>query len=287
MDIKQLYYFVTVVNEGNISAAAKKLHMSQPPLSTQIHRLEDELGCVLFERGARKIQLTEAGHMLYSRALTLIDMSDIITKELRDYSSGTKGVLRLGIVSSVEEAALELWIEGFHKKYPDIAFEISEANTYEMLDMLRSNLLEIAFIRTPFFSNDMDMLEMRSEHMYAVGSDEFIHGGDSITVGELARLPLIIYKRWESIFKNIFSDEGLRANIVCLNEDARTTAAWAARGMGVGILPESALSMAKGMKSLRIDDARFNTEIYMTAHKNTYRSSIAAGFWKYVAESIE
>jgi len=51
MDLKQLNYFVTIVNEGNISNATKKLHMSQPPLSTQIHLLEDELSCVLFERG--------------------------------------------------------------------------------------------------------------------------------------------------------------------------------------------------------------------------------------------
>ena len=64
MDIKQLLYFVTVVDEGNISSAAKKLHISQPPLSTQIRLLEEELGSILFERGARKIQLTEAGRML-------------------------------------------------------------------------------------------------------------------------------------------------------------------------------------------------------------------------------
>ena len=60
MDIKQLIYFTAIVDEGNISSAAKKLHISQPPLSSQIHNLEQELGCVLFERGARKIQLTEA-----------------------------------------------------------------------------------------------------------------------------------------------------------------------------------------------------------------------------------
>ena len=67
MELKQLLYFVTVVEEGTISAAAKKLFISQPPLSAQMKLLEDELGCVLFQRGQRQIQLTEAGKKLYAR----------------------------------------------------------------------------------------------------------------------------------------------------------------------------------------------------------------------------
>ena len=287
MDIKQLYYFVTVVEEGNISSAAKKLHMSQPPLSTQIHNLEEELGCVLFERGARKIQLTEAGSMLYTKALAVIDMASIIKKELKDYSSGVSGVLRLGIVSSVEEAALEMWIEGFHSLYPDIRFDISEANTYEMLEKLRSNMLELAFVRTPFMSDDMDMLPLKTEKMYAVGSKDFLEGRKTVTASELAGLPLIIYKRWEGIFRDIFADEGAEAKIVCLNEDARTTAAWARRGIGVGILPESALGMIrdKNIVNAEIADSRFSSEIYLIAHKNTYRSVIASRFWDFVKNS--
>lgn len=286
MDIKQLTYFVKVVEEGNISAAAKKMHMSQPPLSSQLHRLEDELGCVLFERGARKIQLTEAGNMLYQRALTLIDMSDIIVKELKDYSSGTKGVLRLGIVSSLEDAALDLWIDGFHKKYTGVTFEIAEANTYEILDMLRANLLEIGFVRTPYACDDMEVLCVRRERMYAVGDKSFFDD-ESVDLRSLAHMPLIIYKRWEGIFKNMFASEGFHPNFVCINEDARTTASWAVRGIGVGILPRSALGMADGIKSVVIDDDRLDTEIHLIAHKNTYRSAIASGFWNYVAESVK
>ena len=64
MDLKQLIYFNTIAEEGSISAAARRLHISQPPLSTQMRLLEEELGCVLFERGARHIHLTEARQLL-------------------------------------------------------------------------------------------------------------------------------------------------------------------------------------------------------------------------------
>lgn len=68
MDLKQLDYFTAIVDEGSISAAAKKLHISQPPLSTQMKSLERELGAVLFERGLRSITLTDAGKLMYQRA---------------------------------------------------------------------------------------------------------------------------------------------------------------------------------------------------------------------------
>ena len=74
MDLKQLRYFTTVAEEGTISAAAKKLFMSQPPLSTQMKLLEQELGCSLFERGQKHFRLTETGRLLYDRAQTLLRM---------------------------------------------------------------------------------------------------------------------------------------------------------------------------------------------------------------------
>ena len=82
MDLKQLKYFVTVAEQGTISAAAKKLYMSQPPLSTQMKLIEQELGCQLFERGQKHIRLTESGKLLYERAQTMIKMESVMRQEL-------------------------------------------------------------------------------------------------------------------------------------------------------------------------------------------------------------
>lgn len=75
MELRQLSYFTTIVNEGNISQAAKKLNISQPPLSHQMKLLEAELGVTLFERGSRRIRLTPAGKTFYDRALAILDLS--------------------------------------------------------------------------------------------------------------------------------------------------------------------------------------------------------------------
>ena len=287
MDIKQLIYFTAIVDEGNISSAAKKLHISQPPLSSQIHNLEQELGCVLFERGARKVQLTEAGEILYRRAQAIIGMADTVKRELTDYSSGMKGVLRLGMVSSVGSTALETWIKPFSAKFPGVRYELSEANTYVIADMLRSDIIDMAFVRTPFNGDGMDIIPLKKEKMYAVGNrDFFFEAGEKASIEFLGRKPLIIYKRWEKIFMDIFEEKDIHPEIICLNEDARTTAAWAENGMGIGIMPSSALSMKKkeDTVSVEIDDSRIVSEIYLIAHKNSYRSPIALGFWNFVRD---
>lgn len=83
MDIRQLIYFATIVEEGSISAAAKKLHLSQPPLSYQLKLLEEELHLQLLQRGARGVQLTEAGKVLYKRAQGILELTERTQKELQ------------------------------------------------------------------------------------------------------------------------------------------------------------------------------------------------------------
>ena len=106
MDLKQLEYFVTVINEGTISSAARKLNLSQPPLSAQMKSLEQEIGSQLFFRGPRQIELTEAGRILYERSKDILDLSSRTLQELSDYREGKSGVLRIGIVSSAHDKAL-------------------------------------------------------------------------------------------------------------------------------------------------------------------------------------
>ena len=169
MELKQLQYFVTVVEEGNISRAAKKLHISQPPLSIQLKHLEEELGCLLLERGAREIELTEAGLLLYNRAVSLLELSAITTQEISDLKNQTAGTLRLGAVSSVGSTVLNKWIVELHKKYPDIHYEIFEGNTYEQIEQLQNHTIELALVRSPFPSNGMHVIPLRTEPMMAVG----------------------------------------------------------------------------------------------------------------------
>ena len=149
MDIKQLTYFITIVEEGTITHAANKLHMAQPPLSTQLKLLEDELGTKLLERGARKIKLTDAGKILYKRAKHIVEITNSTTKEIEEFWKGIQGTLRLGTISSSGTVLLSKRIVDFNKQYPNIKFEIHEGNTYELIEKINSGIIEVGIVRTP------------------------------------------------------------------------------------------------------------------------------------------
>ena len=177
MDIRQLLYFTTIAEEGSISAAAKKLHLSQPPLSYQMKLLEEELHLPLIERSARGIALTEAGRVLYKRAQGILELSELTRKEMLAMASGFTGTLHIGTVSSSGASLLGWRIPAFHQKYPQIGFAIHEGNTFELMEMLESGLIELAIVRTPFHNDQLNCLYLSPEPMIAAGAASFFPAG--------------------------------------------------------------------------------------------------------------
>lgn len=290
MDLKQLNYFVTVVAEGNISKASRKLHIAQPPLSNQLRLLEKELNCTLFERGSRSIELTEPGRLLYQRALNLLELADVTKKELKDYQTGANGTLRFGVVSSVVGTLLSDWIFSFRQSHPDIAFELFEANTYELLDQMKSNLIELAIVRTPFSDHSFECMPLKEERLLAVGHKKYFNDckPTPVSLRDLENVPLITYRRWNPILLDIFSSESITPNVFCNNDDAKTTALWADAGLGIGIIPASSTSLLKNQDTLikHIDDERFYSQIMVIRNKNGYHSLIAKTFFEFLKGAV-
>ena len=114
MTIRQIEYFCAVADEKSVSAAARKLHVAQPPISRQIALLEGELGAVLFHRGNKGMLLTEAGKSLYEQSRQLMENMSRIADNVRNIGAGVKGIIRLGIIYSVVPYALH-YINSFHK----------------------------------------------------------------------------------------------------------------------------------------------------------------------------
>lgn len=137
MDLRQLRYFKTIIEEGTITGAARKLHISQPPLSSQMHLLEKELGTLLFERGARQVVPTEAGSRLYRYAVEMLDLETAAREEIGTLKTGHQGLLRLGLVSSGGHDKLYRLLREYRKCYPHIQFKVYEGNSYELLEQLR------------------------------------------------------------------------------------------------------------------------------------------------------
>ena len=244
MDIRQLLYFTTIAEEGSISAAAKKLHLSQPPLSYQMKLLEEELHLPLIERSARGIALTEAGRVLYKRAQGILELSELTRKEMLAMASGFTGTLHIGTVSSSGASLLGWRIPAFHQKYPQIGFAIHEGNTFELMEMLESGLIELAIVRTPFHNDQLNCLYLSPEPMIAAGAASFfpagMPSGQPISLELLGHAPVILYRRFEKILLSLCEQKGITPQVYCIADDARTTLMWAEAGLGVAVVPQSA-----------------------------------------------
>lgn len=292
MDIKQLHYFTTVVEEKTVTAAAEKLHMTQPPLTMQLHALESELGCKLFERKGRTLSLTDAGQHMYRRALEIIGMCDNAQREMKDYRNGTVGTLRIGVISSVQGTLFTKILKEYHDRYPNIKISVFSANTYQLLEKLQNREIDTAITRTPFSAAKLHAEYIRTEEIHAIGKSEFFGkaaaDGTDITLAELARLPLIIYRRWQKVIESVFESAGLSPNICCVNDDARMTLLLALNGLGVGLLHPSAIPSEYGsdISVMRLPEKALTSRIALVCADKDSLPEPAALFHRLVKAAL-
>ena len=240
MELRQLEYFTAVVETGTVSAAARQLSVSQPPVTVQLHALETELGCALFERAGRRLRLTGAGEEFYARASAILSLCRHAKSEMSDLGGGASGVLRVGAVSSVAGTIFPEWAQKYALAYPGVAFEIHEENTYRLLDALRVGTLDVAIVRTPFCAPDLDQLSIRREPMTAAGAGMGLCSGP-IGLAELSGHGLALYRRWETVVRARFEALSLPLKVVCVADSANMALAFARRGLAVALVPSSAV----------------------------------------------
>lgn len=165
MELRQLEYFKAIVDNGTISEAARKLHMTQPPLSYQMHQLEEELGVNLFVRGPRRIELTEAGGVLYRRAASLLDYSASVTREIQVL--GSSQTLHIGSTPTTVSVMVPL-LRRYASRHPKVRFEVYDGNTFHLKELLGGGVVDICLIRTPVDLQKFHSRKVRSEKMLAL-----------------------------------------------------------------------------------------------------------------------
>ncbi|NMM63961.1 LysR family transcriptional regulator [Clostridium sp. P21] len=282
MDIRQLKYFIAIAEEGQITGAARKLNIAQPPLSYHLKLLEDELGVKLVERGSRKIKLTDAGKMLYDKASQILKLTETTVKQLKDFGQGIKGTLFIGTVSSCGATLLPERIHNFNKSYPDISFEIYEGNTYKLLELLNNGLIEIGIVRTPFNAEAFNSKYLSKETMIAVfrTNSNWYKNQENICINDIMDKPLIIYRRFEKLISKCCQSLGFNPRIICKCDDARTALLWADSGIGIAIVPKSAIKLVNNadLSYKEINEPELETKIAAIWLKNQNLSDAAKYF---------
>lgn len=285
MDIRQLKYFLTIAEEGQITAAARRLRLAQPPLSQQMKLLEEELGIRLFHRGPRHIRLTDAGKILANRARQILELSDSTLREIDDFRQGLRGTLPIGTVSSSGSILLSPGMKRFHQEFRGAKFEIHEGNTFTLIELLTKGIIEIAIVRTPFQSGPFHCKYLAEEPMIAAMDKHHDWNPAAATVKseELDQRPIIMYRRFEQLLHEVFSRYNITPKVFCKNDDARTTLLWANAGMGIAIVPASAFDLAahQNLRAKVIEEPTLRTRITAIWMKDRYLSTLGEKFIEY------
>jgi DNA-binding transcriptional LysR family regulator len=146
MELRHLRYFVAVAEEQNITRAAERLHVSQPPLSRQIRDLEDELGVSLFERSAKSVRLTQAGRVFLEEARAVLERAAAAVDTVKAVSTGRRGEIHVGYAPSLTVQILPRTLRAFQSESPDIRVQLHDLTTEEMVSCLREGKIHVALM---------------------------------------------------------------------------------------------------------------------------------------------
>lgn len=291
MDLRQLRYFLCVADEKNISAAAQKLHMSQPPLSRQIMAIEEEIGAPLFVREKNGLVLTEAGKLLEQKGLELINMHEYIMTELRNITCSKKNKIVIGSNDSSNALIVPQFVKLFHENFHNAEVISYSGTAIEICSRILDGEIDIGFLRWPFSRMELfDIQKLSSEERYigivAKEPPLIKEARTQMTMKDISRYPLIMPSR-ESLYLPLvsaFAKSGLTPDIRCYYFEIENGVTLAKQGLGVSIMPSFAPKMTNNadFNVLKISD--LNEVTYFTAIKRRggEASAVMAKSWELI-----
>ncbi|MGN1279644.1 MAG: LysR family transcriptional regulator substrate-binding protein, partial [Limosilactobacillus sp.] len=188
--------------------------------------------------------------------------------ELQQEKAGISGQINLGLISSAGSLIPSPALRSLTRNYPKLSFNITEANTFQLLDRLNDNLLDLAVVRTPLNMRGLAKKVLNTDRMVAVyDAASFDLPGRKLHPEELAGQPLILYRRFEALFNREFAQLGIAPFYAVRCDDARTAIRWADRGMGVALVPESIAGEYAHQTVVPIDYPAWNTHVQLVWKK--------------------
>ena len=197
MEIRVLRYFLTVVREESITKAAEALHITQPTLSRQLAQMEEDMGIRLFDRGTRKIVLTNEGILLRRRAEEILELVDKTRHELAAQEEAVEGTVSLGSGDLGAVQILPGIIQSFHEKYPKVDFDFYTATADHIKERMDQGLTDVGLLLEPVNMEKYDFirLEKKEQWVAVMHPDSPLAGKEAVTVEDLKGLPLILPRR--------------------------------------------------------------------------------------------
>lgn len=251
MEIRALRYFVTVVQEEGITAAADILRVSQPTLSRKIGELENELGARLFARGnrGRALELTREGRMLYRRACEIIVLADRAEAEIAT-SETVEGDLHICAAQTSAMRVIAKAVVALRERHPGVMVHLQDAYSDDIIERLNNGLTDFGLLAQPVDMSGFDYLDVPGRDLLGlvVREDHPLAGRKSVGMGDLKGLPAVVPKgaisRNDALVQRRHLTEGL--HVVGTMNLAHNAGYLVREGIGAMLCPASVAHAEEG-----------------------------------------
>lgn len=262
MELRQLRQFAVLAETLNFHRAAERLHMAQPPLSTAMRKLEEELGIVLFDRDPRGLKLTVAGGIALAHARHTLQGAEELRRAATECATGEQGRLTLGFAGTSAFSLLPRLIPLFQARYPRVELVLRESTTRALIDALAEHTVDVALLRTPVFEPcDAELLELeRDRFVLAVHPAHRLAQRTSVALAELGDQPWIQYSRLQvpamhALVQLAFRHAGIAPKVVQEMVQVPTAVGLVESGIGVALVPSVTARYAlTSVRLLPLDD---------------------------------
>lgn len=279
MDLRQLRYFIKVVECGNITRASEALHIAQPAISQQMRNLEQDMGMQLLDRSVHGVVPTAAGRTLYRHAVELLRQADGTQELLRQDAEFPQGKVSVGMPSSTARMLAIPLARTIRSRYPGIKLELIDAPSAELGGLITVGRVALAVNVDVAESRGVVSQRLLTETLYLVAWPEFSLPDGPVSIEALAKMPLVLPCAPNTIRSRVesaFQEAGLHCEVEFeANSTDLLFAAVKAR-LGVTILPWAAahaeLEQHK-LKLARIDHRLFTRELSLCWHDTAVQSN--------------
>jgi DNA-binding transcriptional LysR family regulator len=251
LELRQLRYFVAVAEELHFRRAAARLHVSQPPLSQQIARLEEELGVQLLTRTRRRVELTAAGEAFLRDARVMLAELDVAVATARRIDIGQAGLLRVNFVGSALLSIVPGIVQRFRRGRPEVEIELRERSTVDQLRALSAGVIDVGLVRPPVETEDDLRAEvvLRERTVAAVPVGHPLAQLRRIPLRRLAAEPLVLFPRQQApgfhdLLIGRLAATGTSPQVVQYAPEMLTIIGLVAAGIGVSPVPASLAHLA-------------------------------------------
>lgn len=246
MDLHQLRVFHAAVTSGGFTRAGEDLHLSQSTVSQHIKVLEEELGCPLFLRVGKRVQVTEAGKVLLSYAERIFRDLKNAEMAVREMNALRRGTVRLGVGPTTLTYRLPSVLADYKRRFPEIELIVLAGSTEFLIQALRAQRLDLAVVMAAGAHPGLTMRPVgREEMVFVVSRDHFLARRRTVEPADLASLRFILYEKntvMQNFVDRYFESLGIKPNIIMEVENNEAIKSLVRAGLGCSLLPFCAVA---------------------------------------------